>query len=75
MWAKADRSSIDQSLGQAIVELERKIRSEVTEELTNRDAIGRPINPKPWDEVADSINGPNGHKPTLRRRSVGDPNH
>ena len=64
VWAKADQSDIDQSLGQAIAELERRIRSDVTKELTNRDALGRPIDPQTVGRGRLHYDRPNGHNPS-----------
>ncbi|CAN5307190.1 hypothetical protein BH18ACT5_BH18ACT5_11360 [soil metagenome] len=43
---QADATDIDKSIAQTLEEWERKIRAEVTQELTGKDALGRVIDPE-----------------------------
>jgi hypothetical protein len=62
---QADAADIDKSLSQTLDEWERKIRADVTAELTGKDALGRSVmTPKQWDQAADEINSPNGQQPS-----------
>jgi hypothetical protein len=44
-YGLTDESDIDRSLKQSLAELERRIRGDVTAELTGLDLLGRPLNP------------------------------